>query len=253
MLRRVTVCSLGKASSAALRIFSMLPVFLVTPALADTVTFGFTALYSQPTLQGDTSNLPACCTGAVSGQTLSGNFSLNPNGTVDVAGGVPEGFWFPITISLNLPFGLVSSPYAAAQITGPGPFSLQTTANVEIGTTNFPLTPSSQGRMISYGLGITLVDPTGTAFNPNSSKFPSSFNLAGLSSAYVWFDVFNEIQTASDGPLVIGQETYNFQLTQIAQAPLPAALPLFAGGLGALGLLGWRRKRKTRTRSILPA
>jgi hypothetical protein len=28
------------------------------------------------------------------------------------------------------------------------------------------------------------------------------------------------------------------------QTPLPAALPLFASGLGALGLLGWRRKRK---------
>ncbi len=28
------------------------------------------------------------------------------------------------------------------------------------------------------------------------------------------------------------------------QVPLPAALPLFASGLGALGLLGWRRKRK---------
>jgi hypothetical protein len=27
--------------------------------------------------------------------------------------------------------------------------------------------------------------------------------------------------------------------------PLPAALPLFATGLAALGLLGWRRKRKT--------
>jgi len=27
-----------------------------------------------------------------------------------------------------------------------------------------------------------------------------------------------------------------------AATPLPAALPLFAGGLGALGLLGWRRK-----------
>ena len=26
--------------------------------------------------------------------------------------------------------------------------------------------------------------------------------------------------------------------------PLPAALPLFATGIGALGLLGWRRKRK---------
>src|SRR5665213_851389 len=29
-----------------------------------------------------------------------------------------------------------------------------------------------------------------------------------------------------------------------SQTPLPAALPLFATGLGAMGLLGWRRKRK---------
>jgi hypothetical protein len=28
--------------------------------------------------------------------------------------------------------------------------------------------------------------------------------------------------------------------------PLPAALPLFVSGLGTLGLLGWRRKRKSR-------
>jgi hypothetical protein len=31
---------------------------------------------------------------------------------------------------------------------------------------------------------------------------------------------------------------------QLTATPLPAALPLFATGLGALGLLGWRRKRK---------
>jgi hypothetical protein len=30
----------------------------------------------------------------------------------------------------------------------------------------------------------------------------------------------------------------------VSTVPLPAALPLFATGLGALGLLGWRRKRK---------
>jgi hypothetical protein len=30
-----------------------------------------------------------------------------------------------------------------------------------------------------------------------------------------------------------------------AETPLPAALPLFATGLGALGLIGWRRKKKT--------
>jgi hypothetical protein len=33
-------------------------------------------------------------------------------------------------------------------------------------------------------------------------------------------------------------------ITGTAATPLPAALPLFATGLGALGLLGWRRKRK---------
>jgi len=30
----------------------------------------------------------------------------------------------------------------------------------------------------------------------------------------------------------------------VSATPLPAALPLFAGGLGAIGLLGWRRNRR---------
>lgn len=34
-----------------------------------------------------------------------------------------------------------------------------------------------------------------------------------------------------------------------AETPLPAALPLFASGLGALGLLRWRRKRKLTVRA----
>lgn len=43
------------------------------------------------------------------------------------------------------------------------------------------------------------------------------------------------------GPLLlstVGNSTFT------ATVPEPAALPLFATGLGALGLLGWRRKRK---------
>ena len=34
---------------------------------------------------------------------------------------------------------------------------------------------------------------------------------------------------------------------QSVPTPLPGALPLFAAGLGAMGLLGWRRKRKAAT------
>jgi hypothetical protein len=35
-----------------------------------------------------------------------------------------------------------------------------------------------------------------------------------------------------------------FSVTDNLAAPLPAGLPLFASGLGGLGLFGWRRKRK---------
>jgi hypothetical protein len=49
---------------------------------------------------------------------------------------------------------------------------------------------------------------------------------------------FNSTDAFAAGSLVVSQ--INTDLT----TPLPAALPLFASGLGALGLLGWRRKRK---------
>ena len=43
--------------------------------------------------------------------------------------------------------------------------------------------------------------------------------------------------------------TFNFAFSLDGNdTPLPAALPLFATGLGGLGLLGWRRKRKAETR-----
>ena len=47
------------------------------------------------------------------------------------------------------------------------------------------------------------------------------------------------IDFSSNGPIRSVQVTGGVEPT-----PLPAALPLFATGLGALGLLGWRRKRK---------
>lgn len=43
-----------------------------------------------------------------------------------------------------------------------------------------------------------------------------------------------------------GEVTWSNFSVQTAATPLPAALPLFATGLGALGLLGWRGKRKAK-------
>jgi hypothetical protein len=42
----------------------------------------------------------------------------------------------------------------------------------------------------------------------------------------------------------VGQHDYRTNVALPSETPLPAALPLFATGLGAMGLLGWRRKRK---------
>jgi hypothetical protein len=57
----------------------------------------------------------------------------------------------------------------------------------------------------------------------------SNINFAGLSAV-------------SNGVSISGST--NLVITAVSEAPLPAALPLFATGLGALGLIGWRRKRK---------
>ena len=47
---------------------------------------------------------------------------------------------------------------------------------------------------------------------------------------------------AFDAPVIVGE--WDVTIREASVTPLPAALPLFASGLGALGLLGWRRKRK---------
>jgi hypothetical protein len=55
--------------------------------------------------------------------------------------------------------------------------------------------------------------------------------------------------------VTIGPGTYNLWYAEVnglpavleatsTVTPLPATLPLFATGIGAIGLLGWRRKRK---------
>jgi hypothetical protein len=61
------------------------------------------------------------------------------------------------------------------------------------------------------------------------------FNLA-QGGIHVQDASFNTISGSVGQPFVIATE-------EIVTTPLPAALPLLATGLGALGLLGWRRKR----------
>jgi hypothetical protein len=117
------------------------------------------------------------------------------------------------------------------------------------------LSPSANlGSIYFFGDALSAT-PTSLIFN-FSSTTPAGFSFTDLETTVTasWLKNF-------DGSL-IGlvldlNDTLRYELTEISTRsgsqiiatslspiPLPAALPLFATGLGALGLLGWRRKRK---------
>jgi hypothetical protein len=80
--------------------------------------------------------------------------------------------------------------------------------------------------------------------------------MGAPSNIPIWFtsDVYFEVLYFGNPHAVAYTDgKYDASLGEIVQpgngflssaTPLPAALPLFATGLGAMGLLGWRRKRK---------
>ena len=44
--------------------------------------------------------------------------------------------------------------------------------------------------------------------------------------------------------MISGGDGFSFDYAAIVPTPLPGTLPLFATGLGALGLVGWLKKKK---------
>jgi hypothetical protein len=79
--------------------------------------------------------------------------------------------------------------------------------------------------------------PTDWSFFGSDSRHNTSFVVALSSHS-------ESVSFVQDFSFPFGQDRISIFASDPAPAPLPAALPLFATGLGALGLLGWRRKRK---------
>jgi len=63
--------------------------------------------------------------------------------------------------------------------------------------------------------------------------FDLNFNITG---AFAYDNINSNFHWTHDNSVLP-------EVLIVGTTPLPAALPLFASGLGALGLLGWRRKR----------
>ena len=153
--------------------------------------------------------------------TLTGNFTLTP--TTGSTGGTGS---FTVTAPLSITtLGLLTFTTSL-----PEGLFLQS-LDVEIGGHDFSLANSNNiinpfvtlfnGNLVEMGYVAAIIEPT------------KSFELFLAGSIYDYSELPNAANNAS-GTITASPAT----------VPLPSTLPLFATGLGALGLLAWRRKRK---------
>jgi hypothetical protein len=177
--------------------------------------------------------------------TLNAGSTTIDNGALTVTQSfvnVPGGEWFIFDLQTTSggPIGSATTNWTV------GALSIQTTQLV-----------TALGAYFTWGVSGTLTSPSGcfgatctietnpvtgsgevyranfsgTGTNPSFSTSVFPFGVLGTSGAFSDAADLNE---------------YQFGIELRAATPLPAALPLFATGIGGLGLLGWRRKRKAR-------
>jgi hypothetical protein len=119
-------------------------------------------------------------------------------------------------------------------------------------TSQFLYNITGPGETLSDTLSIT-VAPTTTNGNTTVSVSFNSDNEGGAAltplactASIISCTLSSIAETGASQSVTTGVSdlTVSFSSEVEAVVPLPATLPLFATGLGALGLLGWRRKRK---------
>lgn len=145
--------------------------------------------------------------------------------------------------------------YASGYWFGEGPFlgdHLDTSGTLTVDPTTGEIIPG--GADVTVAGIATFNFVAENIFNsPGPGGTQASFVLANLTTGDEMFIYVNSTFLNGNTPIL---PTYAFindqQGNELAgnwptgqfSTPIPAALPLFATGFGALGLLGWRKKRK---------
>jgi hypothetical protein len=169
------------------------------------------------------------------GDEITGTLHLDPQTPPSFSSPYEVDYPDAGTLTINLPEGqriepvrfvysLVGDFWEAQGPIGPPGQDYMTVVNP--GTNGSILPPLSGATAISVSVIQYILDPTQPIIWANGAGAQDTGSLIQTGASDYAFDA-----------------TVTNTFLQIA-APLPGALPLFATGIGALGLLGWRRKRK---------
>jgi hypothetical protein len=159
--------------------------------------------------------------GQASAETIA-DFTLD-NVTFSDGGTATGSFTLDFTLGLITSANIVTS---TDEIVGPIAFG-DTYGSVGSSFSNNPASFSFLG-----GIGVQFTIDLATGLTAADLVGPTSFTISGGGESIFSGDFGRGI---TGGSLDIGDVTVT---------PLPAALPLFAGGLGMVGLLSRRKKRK---------
>jgi hypothetical protein len=211
-------------------------------ANAATLNFSFDMTYnaaaSAAGTAGTTTNLVDYSVGLVDGQTYHASFSYDPSASpTSTSTNFPFNIaLYPATLSFSIPSLTVSNAGATADVHD----AVVSLADfLRVSAITQPAAPT--GHIITDEALFFMNANSSTLFT--TTALPTTLNLSDFFSPQFLLEQDDSLATGAS----FGSTALVFDLTNVSVAsetPVPAALPLFATGLGGLGLLGWRRKKK---------
>ena len=172
-------------------------------------------------------------------------------------------------VAALLVFGSSSSQAATVSLGNLGPPSVATFGDVfsqagsftDIYTFNLAASADVLGLVLTFDVSPTLNINIASSHlfsgDPNGSSAPVAANVGCATIACSWnvasagayfLEITGNVTSQLNSRFNLLPVGYGGAIASVSEsvseAPLPAALPLFATGLGAMGLFGWWRKRK---------